>query len=399
MKTATSFDPVLPLWKRRVRTPCRRNGFRHAPWVLCLVSAVLLSFAGCSGKAPIRIGFSGCLTGFSAGIGVNGRYGAELAVEDINAAGGINGRPLELLVRDDRNDPAVALAMDKELHEAGVAAIVGHMTSDMGSTTIPWINEAHVLMMSPTMADPTLTGQDDWFFRVIPENVEQARRVSQGMHDLGLQRVAVLYENKNLAYSQRLAEAFDADFRARGGTISLMQSFTAESAGDFDPLLDALDETAPDAVFFIASSDRTVLFLQMRAKRSATCKVFLAMWSFSGGFLSQAGSTAESIYLIDVVDPHAQTPAYLAFVDAYRRKYGETPNFASVFGYEAVMVLAEAMRSASGRPDAVAIRKAILQKRTFQGLQGDLVFTPDGDVDRETFLFIVKNGAVETASP
>ena len=398
-----SAPPAPPVRAVAARGTNHRTGTRRASTqVLVRAGCLLLTgflLAGCAGSSPIRIGFSGCLTGFSSGTGVNGRYGAELAVDDINAAGGIRGRPIELLVRDDRNDADAAHPADQQLHDAGVLAIVGHMTSDMGATTIPWANEERVLMMSPTMSDPTLTGKDDWFFRVIPENEAQARWVSQGMRDLGFRKAAVLYENKNLAFSQRLAEAFDADFRSRGGTVSLMQSFTAESAADFEPLLDALDADKPDAVFFIASSDRTVLFLQMRAKRAVRGEVFLAMWSFAGGFLSQAGPTAEGVFLVDVVDPHSQAPAYRTFVDAYTRKYGAPPNFASVFAYESVMVLAEAMRSAGGRPDGAAIRKEILRRRTFKGLQGDITFSPNGDVDRDMYLFTIKDGAIEAVSP
>ncbi|MGM0427217.1 MAG: ABC transporter substrate-binding protein, partial [Thermodesulfobacteriota bacterium] len=104
---------------------------------LCVIIMISAGSLGCDReKEPIKLGFSGCLTGRLSDLGTSGRNGAILAVEQVNEAGGINGRPVELIVRDDRQNKAEALRVDQELMAEGVVAIIGHMTSTMSITAV-----------------------------------------------------------------------------------------------------------------------------------------------------------------------------------------------------------------------------------------------------------------------
>ena len=370
------------------RVSCVRQGWGMLLWLICTVS-----LTACGTRAPILIGFAGCITGFSAGLGVNARYGAELAVETVNGSGGIKGRRLELVVKDDQNNPETALAVDKELKEAGVVAIVGHLTSDMGRLTVPWINDSKLVMMSPTVSDPALTGKDDWFFRVIPENTAQSRRVEAAMVARNVRKAAIVYENTNLSYSKKLAEEFAAVFQRDGGEIVLTEAFETGGDSGFSGMLDRVAASGAEALFLISSSDNAVKYLQMRAKSASKCDVYLAMWSISGGFLERTGATSEGVYLVDVVDFTSNFPAYLTFKDKYQSQFGDKPNFASVFGYESVMILAEAMNAAK-TIDSAGIRTKLLEIPTFSGLQGKIAFDEYGDVQRETFLYQVQDGKI-----
>ena len=119
---------------------------------------------GCSGKKAIRIGFVAQLTGVQAELGVQERNGVQLAMEKINAKGGIGGRPVELVVRDDLGTPEGARAADRDLIEAGVVAIIGHATSGQTMVGLSVTNPARVVMLSPTATTPELSGLDDFFF-------------------------------------------------------------------------------------------------------------------------------------------------------------------------------------------------------------------------------------------
>ena len=131
------------------------------------VNIVLICFfISCEMKEPVKIGYAGGLTGRVADLGIAGRDGVILAVEEINSAGGINGREVKLLVKDDKQDAETAVNVNEELIQQGVAAIIGHMTSSMSKAGVKAINDKKVFMLSPTTSTNELTGLDDYFFRL-----------------------------------------------------------------------------------------------------------------------------------------------------------------------------------------------------------------------------------------
>ena len=142
---------------------------------IAAVGSLLFILGACGDTSPILIGFSGQLTGKTSDIGVFGRNGAMLAIEKINETGGINGRPLKLIAEDDGNTPDGALKADKILIDAGVVAIIGHMTSSQTMAALPFINKNGMVLISPTTSTPELTNKNDLFFRTMVENPIQSK--------------------------------------------------------------------------------------------------------------------------------------------------------------------------------------------------------------------------------
>lgn len=124
------------------------------PIPVLMIFLLLLALSACSDSSPILIGFSGQLTGKIADIGVPARNGVQLAVETINAAGGINGRKLKLIIKDDGNTPEQAIRVDQELINAGVIAVIGHFTSTQTMAALPLFNKNKVVLLSPTTSTP-----------------------------------------------------------------------------------------------------------------------------------------------------------------------------------------------------------------------------------------------------
>lgn len=124
------------------------------------VACFCILMQGCFKKKPVKIGFIGGLTGRVADLGTSGRDGVLLAVEEQNGKGGINGSPIELIIKNDRHDAETAKKVAMKLIDEGVTAVIGNMTSSMSVVTVPLINEHKVLMISPTTSTNSLTGQD-----------------------------------------------------------------------------------------------------------------------------------------------------------------------------------------------------------------------------------------------
>lgn len=119
----------------------------------------------CQKTEPVKIGFVATLTGRDAELGTDCRDGALLAVEDANLEGGVEGRPVELLIRDDKQDWSKAVEADQELARLGCQVIVGHMTSSMCEAAMPWLSTSGIAMISPTATSEEFSGRKDHFYR------------------------------------------------------------------------------------------------------------------------------------------------------------------------------------------------------------------------------------------
>ena len=153
----------------------------------------------CSGKKqPLKLGFAGGLTGTLSDLGIAGRNGVILAVEEFNKKGGVNGRQVVLLTRDDRNDPEVARKVDRELIDEGVVAIIGHMLSTMTIAAVPLTNAEKIVLISPTASIDDLTGIDDYFFRTrLPTRSETDHICEYLTANFDSKRVVVVYDISN----------------------------------------------------------------------------------------------------------------------------------------------------------------------------------------------------------
>ena len=170
-------------------------------YFLALVCIALL-LNGCERK-PVRIGFVGGISGRVADLGVGGRNGALLAIEERNASGGINGRPIELIIRDDEQNPETARKVTRELVEQNVEAIIGPMTSSMALAIVPIINRARLVTISPTVTTTELSGLDDYFLRVLPDTHTYAPKSAHfHFEKSGLRRAALIYDTGNRSYTE-----------------------------------------------------------------------------------------------------------------------------------------------------------------------------------------------------
>ena len=175
----------------------RFAGAALLPWArgALRLSLPLAAAAGCGEKEPVLIGFAGGLSGRVADLGISGRNGVIMAVEERNEAGGMKGRTVRLVVRDDEQDPGTALRVDREMIGLGVEAIVGHMTSAMSEAAVPLMNETGTVMVSPTTTTTYLTGLDDFFIRVSATTREYASRMAGHLRTKrGIETVSVVIQ-------------------------------------------------------------------------------------------------------------------------------------------------------------------------------------------------------------
>ncbi len=364
-------------------------------WLLALsvgwAVLVIAVIPGCDKeKSPIRIGFAGGLTGRYSDLGVGGRNGVQLAVEEINRSGGINGRPVELIVKDDRQDPEIAVQVDRELIRENVAAIIGHMTSGMTMAVMPLINSNKVLLISPTTSTSDLTGIDDWFFRTAGTNDILARALADHiMNRTPIRRMAVIFDSSNRAYTESFIKAFRDPYEAAGGRLTLVASFS----GGNDPLRDVISQSLLqppcDGILVLACGLDAAWICQQIRKQDPHVSLFATGWPMTQEFLENGGSAVNGVRFIDYFDWNSRRPMYLRFQKAYTERFASPPSFSAIYAYEAAHVLFQAL---ARNPDPKLLRQTIVDIRRFEGIFQDFEIDAFGDAHRKPFLITAEQG-------
>ena len=362
-------------------------GGRTRRWGFLILLGLALS--GCADRQPVRLGYLGGISGRVADLGIAGRNGAQLAVELANQKGGIGGRKIELVVRDDEQNPEFAARRFDELAAAGVKAVVGPMTSGVAVAIMPLLERQKLLTISPTVTANDLAGKDDYFLRVISTAGTYAKLSAQYEYDVNrLRKVAVILDRRNQAYSDSWAGAFRASFEALGGQVPSYLYFDSGDAAGLGALAEQALKSRPDGVVVVANSVDAALLVQHLRRRSPEVKLVAAEWAATERFIELAGSAAEGVVLAQFFDRSSSLPSYLAFRQRYRERFGEEPGFGSVTAFDATNVLIDAFAQ---RPELPA-KDAVLAIRRFAGVQGTVEFDRYGDAVRDVFVTVVRDG-------
>lgn len=360
-----------------------------------LALAALLAGAlalACSRPEPLRVGFVSGLTGRHYDLGISSRNGATLAIAELNAAGGVGGRPLSLLVKDDEQRPEAATRAVKELIAEGALAIVGHATSAMAEVTLPIVNEAHVLMVSPTVSASAFKGRDDWFVMLYPSADLAAGLLARHAANRGVRQVAVIYDLSNRAYAQTWRDQFAAALVPRGGSVVRDVPYTSGQVESWAALVaKAVGPGGPpvEGVLIVANALDSATLAQQVRKRSADLPIFGTDWGFTHDVMVHGGSAVEGAVFTQKINVDDRSPRYLRFREAYELRFNRPPDFAAISSYEAVLLVAEGLRD---EPTREGVRRSILRRGGFAGLQADVRIDRFGDADRPHLLMAVKDG-------
>ena len=361
------------------------------------ILSILISAAiGCEKKEnPIKVGFVGCLTGRLSDLGTAGRNGVILAVEEINSRGGINGRPVELITKDDKQNPEEALRVDRELIDEGAVAIIGHMTSAMSMAVLPFINKEEILMISPTTSTNKLTGIDDYFIRMMPPNKSETDHLARhGFKVMGLKKMAAIYDLSNRAYGEGFLNNFRDGFQDLGGKIIHVETFTSGKDMDFVKSADSMLKSDPDGVLIVTGCLDAAMICQRIRKAGSKVPILSCGWAMTADLIHDGGPTVEGVIFSQLFNRESRQKTYLEFRKRFEERFGEAPNFAAAHGYEAALALFKAL---SKNADPKELKATILQQDTFEGVQEDFKVDKYGDPQRKRFLVTVKNGQFQTA--
>ena len=357
-----------------------RSGWRTI-WVSMAMGAVVLTLvalsSACGAAESLKIGVVNEVTGPQAEAGQFTVNGLKLAQDEINKAGGVLGRPIELRIEDNGStNPGTVLAFSKLTSEGGLAAIIGPIRSTQIQAASPTIAKAGV----PTMiggTDTSLTHVNNpWVFRARPNDSYSSRVIADfGVNTLKLKKWAIVHSTD--AFGSGGMKALIEALKALGVTPVLVQGYTNNSQ-DFTPIVLAIKKSGADilATYMTNSPDVGIFAKQMR-------QLGVSMpWVGSPSIISVtalnlAGESLYGTYAIADFTTDADEQSR-AFTKKYRDKYGINPDTFASWAYDALHILAIAIQKANST-DAEAVRRGILGINGYKGVEGTYVFDQNGD--------------------
>ncbi|HPH96067.1 MAG TPA: ABC transporter substrate-binding protein [Anaerolineaceae bacterium] len=340
---------------------------------------------------PVRIGLTSEISGRNAVVGVHGRNAALLAQDEINAAGGINGRPLEIMVADGHGTPEGTLEADQQLIKQGALLLTGHFTSLEVNGAWDYIEKNNIILFSATAASPKFQGLKDHFFRLVPVNVVHAHYLADYAYTtLGLRRAVGIIDRDNLAYSNSFKDGFKERFVQLGGEFAAEVRFSSLANENIRPLLEELRTHSPDVIFFAVTSMNAALISQQIALMDWPVQKVSADWAYTEELLKVGGKTVDGMILVSPFNYDCQTEAFLNFKRKFSDIYGQDPSFVAVISYETMMELARVLRLTGGTTEGLADELA--KPRVINGLCDTIRTDEYGDVLRTMYLIEVKHG-------
>ena len=353
--------------------------------------------SGIEYNGKTKLAMFGPLTGDNMQYGIRIRDGALLAVNQFNAAHGTN---FTIEFSDDKGDPneAVNLANKIVSDDTVVAALAGYGSS-CAMATASVFDEAGMILIGVAASHADLPGMGEYVFPIpMSQRLEVVGFADAAEKYCGLGDIALVYQNTE--HGVQAANLFKNEWEAKGGTVSVFESFVPGETKDFSAVLSKVKEANPDIFYFNAAyNDCAQAFLQAK-QLELDAQYMGPSMCVNEEFLSLVGDQIDGTYIL------SSTPCFLpsvlessdvdettqAFIDAYKEAYGETPDGFSAQGYDSVNIVLKSVLKA-GTTDAAAVSAQIGQIRDYPGLSGfNMSYNDQKEMDKGIYVFQVQNG-------
>ena len=341
---------------------------------------------------PIKIGEYASLTGKEAGFGQTSHHGLILALEEINAAGGVLGRPLELAYEDNQTKSGEsATAAKKLISRDKVVALIGEVSSGRSLEAAPIAQAAKIPMIAPAATNPKVTMTGNYIFRVCFIDPFQGTVMAKfAKDDLKAKKVAILSSVSN-AYSLGLAKFFKETFLAGGGEVVTEKNFS-EGDKDFRAQLTAVKAAGVDAVFVPGYYTEAALIVRQARDLGITAPFFGGDGWEDEQLLKIGGEALNGCYYSTHFSAENTDPVVKQFVARYKARWdGEVPGAFSALGYDAVYVLADAIKRAGGT-EGPKLRDALAATKDFPGVSGVTTIDKDRNASKAATIIALRDG-------
>ena len=341
----------------------------------------------------IPVGEFASLTGGSASFGQSSHKGTQLAIDEINASGGVLGKKLKLISEDDQSlagQPATI--MRKLISQDKVVAVLGEVASSKSLEAAPICQQNKIPMISPASTNPKVTEVGDYIFRICFIDPFQGTVMSKFALSKSYKRVAVLTDVKQ-DYAVGLAEFFMKHFKENGGEIVKEQKYSTGDK-DFKGQLTSIKAAKPDAIF-VPGYYGEVSLIARQARQLGIKVPLLGGDGWVGeSLLKVAGNALDGSFFSSHFSGEDKDPTVQAFVKKFQAKYGSVPDDMAALGYDSAMILADSIKRA-GSTDGAKLRDAIAATKNFSGITGVITIDEKRNASKSAVILTIENGAMK----
>lgn len=346
---------------------------------------VIFNFSICGTKYEpheIRIGFVGSFTGEASDIGIAGRRGAVLAVEEQNKAGGINGYKIKLLVKNDENMPYKGLDSVNEFLEKEVFAVIGFFTHASISRAIDVIEKNRLLVITPFLPMEPRDGKNSSIIRLSSDNRILGEKLAEILADKKIMRAAAAYEEKNGAEFEKQWAYFKSKYESLGGKIVKSRSFSSVPVSGLAALAKDMNSQKPQVMVLFSDGFASALICKELNRLRSKLPVYSPMKLLSQELISYGKEAVKRMTLLtESIPDNEENKNFDSFKEKYRQRFKSEPLMASAYSYDAARVLFEAIKH-SREMDSDKIKKTIYKMKNFQGVLGDFSIDSQGNALR-----------------
>jgi len=364
-------------------------------WAALLVAG-LMSCKDKGGSRPsneIVIGEFASMTGGTATFGQSSHEGLMLAIDQVNAAGGVLGKPIRVITEDNRSDASEAVtAVQKLISRDRVVAVIGEVASKRSLAGGGVCQKYKIPMLSPASTNPTVTQVGDYIFRICFTDDFQGSVCARFAAKQGWKKVAIFTDVAN-DYSKGLTAGFRAEYE-KAGSIAAVERFKEED-NDLKAQLTKIKSAGPDAVFLPAYYADVVKIVKQARELDLNVPFFGGDGWDSPTTLA-AGAVMDGCFFANHYSPDDPRPAVQDFIKAYQAKYRKTPDAMAILGYDAGRVMADAIKRA-GKAEPKAIRDALAQTKDFPGASGTITIDERRNAPKPAFVLAIKGGKTSIA--
>jgi len=364
-----------------------------------MLATTMVVVAGCKQKQQantIRIGHVASLMGDTATFGLSADKGIRLALDEINKAGPVLGKPVEVLTEDDRSDIAEArTATEKLISRDHVCAILGEIASSRSIAMAPACQDAHVPMLSPGSTNVKVTQMGDYIFRAcFTDKFQGAVMADFAVNTLKVKKYATLYA-ANSDYSVGLRDFFNEEAKKLGAEEIIKSSYSEKSDVDFNAQLTKIRDAKPDAIIVTGYYNEAGKIARQARDLGIKGPLIGGDGWDSDQLLKIGGDALNGCYFANHYAPDEDRPAVKAFVEAFKAKYnGEVPDAMAILGYDAMKLMVDAIKRA-GSTDGSKIRDALAATKDFAGAAGSITIDADRNAKKPIVIVGIKDGKLK----
>ncbi len=356
---------------------------------LFVISLFLPVFSSLQADDTVKVAAIFAETGKGASTGKMFFDTSRFAIDEINRAGGLLGKKIELTELDNQSKPIGSKIAAQKAVQAGVIAVIGASWSSNSLAAAPVLQAARIPMISPSSTNPDVTLVGDYIFRVcFLDSFQGTVMADYAFKDMKAETSAVLI-NADSRYSAELADVFIKRFSGLGGKILFKDNYLQDSA-NFSSLLENVKKNQPD-VIFVPSYPRDSAFIIRQARKMGLKTTFIGGDGWSSRMYEYAGEDIRGNYYSASWHRDIKGEANQAFLENYEKKYGLLTRAAAPLTYDAFMLLADAVNRANTL-DRSKIREALASTKNFQGATGNIRMNQNGDPVKSVVILKLDKG-------